>query len=69
MHRGLAASVRSLSDGANTKHFIYDHRSGVPGLDPLIAETDTTATTTTHYIHANNLLAIINHEPSTICVA
>ena len=44
----------------------YDHRSDVPGLDPLIMETDTTATTTTHYIHANNLLATINHEPSPI---
>ena len=57
---------RSLSDGTNTKHFIYDHRTGVPGLDPLIMETDTTATTTTHYIHAHSLLATINHEPSPI---
>ena len=31
---------RQISDGSNTRKFIYDWSTGMPGLDALVLETD-----------------------------
>jgi len=47
----------SKYDGTNTTKFVYDRRTGTPGLDPVLIETDNSGTTTATYTNEGGAIS------------
>jgi len=48
---------RQISDGTNTRKFIYDWSTGMPGVDPLVIETDGQGSTVATYTAHDGMLS------------